>query len=132
MGPPATRLKRQLKLGSDKAREESYSRLPDEQKKEFVERELRSYTLHCPYTVFTLLSHYSYAALTLYSHCSCTVPRQGWYKVVRKLVRLIPNGVDVKHEVDEVIDACEAMQNLRSAIYDVILTMESALPRKRS
>jgi hypothetical protein len=52
--------------------------------------------------------------------------------VVRKLVRLIPNGVDVKHEVDEVIDACEAMQNLRSAIYDVILTMESALPRKRS
>jgi hypothetical protein len=77
----------------------------------------RTPVLHCPYAIVTMCLHYSYTVLTqlsqysytvviLFLHCDYIILREGWYKVVRKLVRLIPNGVDVKHEVDEVSRDC--------------------------
>jgi len=41
---------------------------------------------------------------------------RGEYQVVLKLITALPDGELVKAQVDEAIDACEAMQNLRSAI----------------
>lgn len=56
----------------------------------------------------------------------------GWYRVVRSLVRLLPHGNQTKREVDDVIDACDAMQNLRTAIFDLIVNAENALDTKRA
>ncbi|XP_057966263.1 uncharacterized protein LOC131156522 isoform X2 [Malania oleifera] len=42
--------------------------------------------------------------------------RRGEYAVVRSLVRVLEGGVEGKRQVDEVIDKCASMQNLREAI----------------
>lgn len=40
----------------------------------------------------------------------------GMYNVVRSLLRILERGVEGKAILDNVIDACGAMQNLREAI----------------
>eukprot|EP01018_Ginkgo_biloba_P004364 Gb_39663 [translate_table: standard] len=42
--------------------------------------------------------------------------RRGEYTVIRSLIRVLEGGVEGKRQVDEVIDKCSAMQNLREAI----------------
>lgn len=58
--------------------------------------------------------------------------RAGWFKVIQSLVRVLPNGLAVKAEVDRVIDQCSAMQNLRTVCYDLAVTALTCLPRKRA
>ena len=57
--------------------------------------------------------------------------QSGNWKIIRKLVRLLPDGELVKKEVDDIIDICSAMQNLRTAIFDVQNVALTTLPRKR-
>ncbi|GER55121.1 paladin [Striga asiatica] len=42
--------------------------------------------------------------------------RRGEYAVIRSLIRVLEGGVEGKRQVDEVIDKCASMQNLREAI----------------
>lgn len=42
--------------------------------------------------------------------------RRGEYTVIRSLIRVLEGGVEGKRQVDQVIDKCSAMQNLREAI----------------
>lgn len=42
--------------------------------------------------------------------------RRGEYAVIRSLTRVLEGGVEGKRQVDQVIDKCAAMQNLREAI----------------
>jgi len=51
--------------------------------------------------------------------------KRGWYNVVKRLVSHIDNGLQRKREVDEAIDACAHMQNLRHAIYECKAKMPS-------
>ncbi len=43
---------------------------------------------------------------------------RGEYEVILQLISTIPDGELVKAQVDEAIDQCGVLQNLRSAIYD--------------
>ena len=56
--------------------------------------------------------------------------RAGWYRLITSLVRVLPQGQALKAEVDDVIDVCGAMQNLRSAIVDVQVSAMTCLPKK--
>ncbi|XP_051141675.1 uncharacterized protein LOC127258753 isoform X2 [Andrographis paniculata] len=42
--------------------------------------------------------------------------RRGEYAVIRSLIRVLEGGIEGKRQVDEVIDKCASMQNLREAI----------------
>jgi len=51
--------------------------------------------------------------------------RRGEYSVVLKLMAAIEGGEQIKAQVDEAIDACSHMQNLRDAIYECKLASEN-------
>ena len=52
---------------------------------------------------------------------------QGDYKLIQQLIQLLDQGQWAKLLADECIDACAHMQNLREAIYDYKVRLNSAL-----
>ncbi|VDI42116.1 Hypothetical predicted protein [Mytilus galloprovincialis] len=50
--------------------------------------------------------------------------QKGDYYSVRKLVRIIPNGVSIKNQVDQLIDHCSDYCHLRILIYDLVQKLE--------
>ncbi|XP_071131530.1 paladin-like isoform X1 [Mytilus edulis] len=50
--------------------------------------------------------------------------QKGDYYSVRKLVRIIPNGVHIKNQVDQLIDHCSDYCHLRILIYDLVQKLE--------
>ena len=56
---------------------------------------------------------------------------KGWYRLIQSLARVLPDGPNLKHKVDAVIDHCAAFQNLRSVIYQTQQAALEALPRKQ-
>ena len=57
---------------------------------------------------------------------------RGEYRMVQSLVRVLPDGVQIKQEVDCVIDHADHMQNLRLAIYDLKERARASLPSRRA
>jgi len=51
--------------------------------------------------------------------------RRGEYHVILKIVSTIEDGELIKAQVDDAIDACSEMQNLRDAIYECKVTSEN-------
>lgn len=51
--------------------------------------------------------------------------RDGNYKLILRLVSVLTNGKANKQRIDDVIDACAILQNLRSAIYDYKVKAET-------
>ncbi len=56
----------------------------------------------------------------------------GQYKMILALVRVLPDGHFLKNQVDRVIDHCDAMQNLRTSIYELKVKVHTALESKRA
>jgi hypothetical protein len=56
---------------------------------------------------------------------------RGWYKVIQSLVRVLSDGVDLKKQVDRVIDHCAAFQNLRECVYETQAKVADALESKK-
>ncbi|XP_076072528.1 paladin-like isoform X3 [Mytilus galloprovincialis] len=50
--------------------------------------------------------------------------QKGDYYSVQKLVRIIPNGVHIKNQVDQLIDHCSDYCHLRILIYDLVQKLE--------
>jgi len=58
--------------------------------------------------------------------------KRGWWKVIKSLIRILPDGKAIKKEVDAVIDICGAFQNLREVIYEQYVLAVNALERKKA
>ncbi|XP_068744690.1 paladin-like isoform X1 [Montipora capricornis] len=43
---------------------------------------------------------------------------KGEFRVIQQLIKYLPNGKRIKHEVDSIIDICSEVMNLRSIIYE--------------
>jgi hypothetical protein len=56
--------------------------------------------------------------------------RRGDYKFITRLVRLLSRGTEIKQQADMVIDTCNAMQNLRTAIYELKQRSETAVKQQ--
>jgi hypothetical protein len=57
--------------------------------------------------------------------------RRGEFKLIQSLVRVIPGGIQIKQQVDAVIDTCDHMQNLRLCIFETCARIKAALASKK-